>query len=188
MKKEDYFKRKDAVKIVEKNKPKSYKEGINLNKKLRSNEIEKNYTINYKNVYGNDIINKDPLLSKIINIINIHSSEQLKSLERFFLDNEENKKDIKVLSHNSKYMLYQQVISIAIIFNNFDFFLPTYLDFRGRVYTSVDYFSYQAEDLAKSLIEFKEGCIIDNKNIYYVLQYLANLGGKSKLTIKNKIK
>jgi DNA-directed RNA polymerase len=94
----------------------------------------------------------------------------------------------KVLSHNSKFVLYNQVISIAILFKNISFYIPTFLDFRGRIYTEVDYFSYQAEDMAKSLIEFKNGCILDKNNIIYVLQGLANLGGKSKLTIKNKVK
>ena len=42
--------------------------------------------------------------------------------------------------------------------------------------------------MSKSLIEFEEGCILDDSNIKYVLQYLANLGGNSKLTIKNKEK
>jgi len=42
--------------------------------------------------------------------------------------------------------------------------------------------------MSKSLIEFEEGCILEDSNIIYVLQYLANLGGKSKLTIKNKEK
>ena len=93
-----------------------------------------------------------------------------------------------ILSHNSKYMLYIQVLSIAILFKNFSFYITTFFDFRGRIYTESDFFSYQSEDMSKSLIEFEEGCILDNSNIFYVLQYLANLGGKSKLTIKNKEK
>ena len=91
----------------------------------------------------------------------------------------------KVFSHNSKYNLYKQVISIAILFKNFCFYIPTFFDFRGRIYTEIDYFSYQAEDMAKSLIMFNNGCKLNHENIKYVLQYLANLGGKSKLTLKN---
>ena len=94
----------------------------------------------------------------------------------------------KVLSHNSKFMLYTQVISIAILYKNLSFYQTTFYDFRGRIYTNSDYFSYQSEDMSKSLIEFEEGCILDDSNIKYVLQYLANLGGNSKLTIQNKEK
>ena len=94
----------------------------------------------------------------------------------------------KVLSHNSKYTVYNQVLSIAILFRNFTFYQTTFYDFRGRIYTESDYFSYQAEDMSKSLIEFEEGCKLNDSNVIYVLQYLANLGGKSKLSIKNKEK
>lgn len=85
-------------------------------------------------------------------------------------------------------MLYNQVLQVAILLKNFSFYQTTFYDFRGRIYTDSDYFSYQSEDMSKSLIEFEEGCILDDSNIKYVLQYLANLGGNSKLTIKNKEK
>lgn len=121
--------------------------------------------------------NKDSILYNGLNKLHIESKE-----------NKTYNKDYskKVLSHNSKYMLYNQVLSVAILLKNFSFYQTTFYDFRGRIYTDSDYFSYQSEDMSKSLIEFEEGCILDDSNIKYVLQYLANLGGNSKLTIKNK--
>nr|QWO71438.1 RNA polymerase [Termitomyces sp. T123] len=101
------------------------------------------------------------------------------------LDREEKK---MVSSHNSKYILYQNILSLAIIFENVNFYIPTYYDFRGRIYSSVDYLTYQGEDIARSLIEFSNGCKLDNENIIYVLQHLANTSGKSKLTVSNKNK
>jgi hypothetical protein len=94
----------------------------------------------------------------------------------------------KIMAHNSKVHLYQQILAVAIIFQNNKFYIPTFLDFRGRIYTSVEYLSYQASDLSRSLILFFNGCKIENNNIRYVLQYLANLSGKSKLTLENKEK
>nr|QWO71442.1 RNA polymerase [Termitomyces titanicus] len=99
---------------------------------------------------------------------------------------ESNKNRIK--SHNSKYLLYRYVISLAIAYESIYFYIPTFLDFRGRVYSIVDYLTYQGEDMARSLITFYEGCEINKDNIIYALQHLANTAGKSKLTIKNKNK
>jgi len=98
--------------------------------------------------------------------------------------NDSNKNKIK--SHNSKYILYRYVISLAIAYETVYFYIPTFLDFRGRVYSIVDYLSYQGEDMARSLIVFNQGCEINKDNIIYPLQHLANTAGKSKLTIRNK--
>ncbi len=93
-----------------------------------------------------------------------------------------------VSSHNSKFNLYSYVLSLAIIYREVYYYLPTYMDFRGRIYTFVDYLNYQGGDLSRSLIEFAKGCKIDKDNIVYVLQHLANTAGKSRLTVKNKNK
>jgi len=61
-------------------------------------------------------------------------------------------------------MLYKQVLSIAILYTNFSFYQTTFYDFRGRINTDSYYFSYQSEDMSKSLIEFEEGCSLEDKN------------------------
>ena len=94
----------------------------------------------------------------------------------------------EIISHNSKYELYRFIISLAIIYDSVTFYLPTFMDFRGRIYSIVSYLNYQGEDFAKSILEFGRGCFIDNTNVVYVLQFLANTAGKSKLSIKNKEK
>lgn len=93
-----------------------------------------------------------------------------------------------ILSHNSKYYLNKNILEIAIIFENTSFYLPSFMDFRGRIYSYPSYLEYQGVDIARCLIEFAEGCEINDNNIDVVYQYLANTAGKSKLTIKNKIK
>jgi hypothetical protein len=64
IKKDLFYKRRDIVNTVVSNKPKSYKEGISLERKLINKENENNYTINYKNIYDNklDIIRRNRLL------------------------------------------------------------------------------------------------------------------------------
>lgn len=74
------------------------------------------------------------------------------------------------------------------MYENTTFYLPTFMDFRGRIYPLVNYLSYQGSDIARSLIEFSEGCILNDNDFKVALHYLANTAGKSKLTINNKIK
>jgi DNA-directed RNA polymerase len=101
----------------------------------------------------------------------------------------ENKKQVNlILANNSKYFLHKNILEIAIIFENITFYLPTFMDFRGRIYPYPHYLYYQGSDIARCLIEFAEGCDIDSTNINIVYQYLANTAGKNKLTIENKIK
>ena len=95
-------------------------------------------------------------------------------------------------------------------------YFPTSLDFRGRIYPTPTYLSYQSNDLARSLflfkdisenneaynnlvnIIYKEGNLykgynnetIDKnliENIDYVKLYMANVYGKSKLSRKGRI-
>jgi DNA-directed RNA polymerase len=103
---------------------------------------------------------------------------------------EEFNKEVKlnIISQISKCNLYKRILSLAIVYENVDFYIPTFMDFRGRIYSGVDYLNYQGEDVARSLIEFSKGCDINEKNIIYVLQQLANTAGKSKLNIENKNK
>src|SRR5882672_2943346 len=97
--------------------------------------------------------------------------------------------DVKkeILSHNSLYYLYRNILGLAVIFEDITFYLPTFMDFRGRIYSYVHYLNYQGTDIARSLFEFVEGCILNKNNINVVYHYFANTAGKKKLTIKNKI-
>jgi DNA-directed RNA polymerase len=61
------------------------------------------------------------------------------------------------------------------------------MDLRGRIYSYVHYLNYQGTDIARSLFEFVEGCILNNNNINVVYHYFANTAGKKRLTINNKI-
>ena len=46
------------------------------------------------------------------------------------------------------------------------FYLPVYYDFRGRVYCRSQYLNYQKNEIIRSLIMFKNSCIINDINEY----------------------
>jgi DNA-directed RNA polymerase len=62
----------------------------------------------------------------------------------------------EVLSHNSKHWAYLNTINIALLMRDQTIYFPSFLDFRGRIYPTPNYLSYQSSDLARSLLLFKE--------------------------------
>lgn len=109
-----------------------------------------------------------------------------KKLDKLEQDYEKSFKEIQ--SHNSKYYLYKNILMLGVIYENVTFYLPTFMDFRGRIYTNPDYLQYQGVDLARSLIEFENGCNITKSNEYVVHLGLANCAGKSRETFNEKCK
>jgi len=160
-------------------------------------------------VLNNDWNNKEE--SKLFKGINkLHPrTDELQKL------NAKDKKE--VMSHNSKYWNYSNILNIALLMRDQTFYFPTFLDFRGRIYPTPNYLSYQSSDLARSLLNFKnkntelssnpsykiilnsilkdevysteikEGAKL-NQDIDYVKLYLANVYGKSKLSREKKIR
>ena len=61
----------------------------------------------------------------------------------------------EILSHNSKHWTYANIINIALLMKDHTIYFPTFLDFRGRIYPTPNYLSYQSNDLARSLLLFK---------------------------------
>ena len=106
-------------------------------------------------------------------------------MSRLQILNKQKKKE--VIMNNSKYHLNKMILTLAIVYSDIGFYLPTYYDFRGRIYSVVDYLDYQGVDTARALIEFSNGCELSKENIEYPLIQLANSVGKDKLTIKNRI-
>ena len=82
--------------------------------------------------------------------------------------------------------MYRNVLNIAELFRGSAFYLPVFMDFRGRIYSLVNYLTYQGGDIARSLILFNSTSSrkCDNKHI---LIYLSNVYG-NKYTMKNRIK
>jgi DNA-directed RNA polymerase len=55
------------------------------------------------------------------------------------------------------------------------------------VYTNTSYFSFQSGDLARSLISFKDGIILNNEGVDALKVYTANCFGLSKSSYNQRI-
>jgi DNA-directed RNA polymerase len=49
------------------------------------------------------------------------------------------------------------------MYSRIDFYIPCFLDFRGRIYSYVPYLNYQGGDLARGLMLFSNKGIINKK-------------------------
>jgi DNA-directed RNA polymerase len=91
--------------------------------------------------------------------------------------------------HNSIYWQYFNILQIADLYLNYTFYLPTFADFRGRIYCFSPYLSYQGNDLARALLLFDEGNNhLTVEGLTYIKIYFSNLAGQDKESWNDKIK
>ena len=101
----------------------------------------------------------------------------------------DSKKDINIKkAHNSLYHLYNNILNIAVLYRNAEFYFPVFADFRGRIYPITNFLSYQGNDLARSLLLFSDGEKINKEGNKYLDVYLANLAGYDKLSWDTRLK
>ena len=82
-------------------------------------------------------------------------------------------------------------LEIAKTFYNIPFYLNTYADWRGRIYTNSYYLSYQGSSLSLALLQFDVGEYISNSGLYFFKVYGANLHDENKISrasYKDRIK
>ena len=66
------------------------------------------------------------------------------------------------------------------------FYLPVFMDFRGRIYPLVNYLTYQGGDVARSLLNFHPTKHCGGNN-NHILIYLCNVFGMKDLSMKDRI-
>ena len=90
-------------------------------------------------------------------------------------------KDIKTANESNSSKRYQtcRILHLAKIYSKWDeMYFPYRCDYRGRVYAIPYYLHPQASDLAKSLLDFKNGQqVVDEEDLEAVLVHGANLWG-----------
>lgn len=89
--------------------------------------------------------------------------------------------------HNSKYYHYKTTFDLASMYSDTSFYLPVFLDYRGRIYPETTYLSYQGTDLIRGLIKFSDSYPIMEDTLYYLKIYLANVFGLSSKTFQERL-
>jgi DNA-directed RNA polymerase len=89
------------------------------------------------------------------------------------------KKYQEIQAHNGLYWTYYNTLNLANLFRNNGIWIPTFMDFRGRIYPYVSYLNYQGNDLARSLLHFAATEVVNLKGYEYIEYYLAALFGYS---------
>lgn len=97
-------------------------------------------------------------------------------------------KNVKLAS-NSKYHLYSNIINLACLYKDVEFYLPVFADFRGRIYPLSNYLNYQGGDLVRSLLLFGDDHneVLNDVGIECLNVYLANLAGYDKLSWNERL-
>lgn len=82
--------------------------------------------------------------------------------------------------------MYRNILNIGLLFRGEIFYLPVFMDFRGRIYPIVNYLTYQGGDVARSLLSFHHTTFrsTDNKHL---LIYLCNVFGLKNKTMEGRI-
>jgi DNA-directed RNA polymerase len=98
-----------------------------------------------------------------------------------------------VLKHNSLFYGDNTVLKTAILFSdwtnklNNSIYFPLFVEWRGRLFTNTGYFSYQQGELARSLLLFKDGSVLNDKGFETLKVYTANCYGLDKDSIINRL-
>ena len=96
--------------------------------------------------------------------------------------------------HNRNYLNIQKkvilskLIGLASKFQGHDFYYPIRSDFRGRLYTSPQYLTFQSEDISRSLVVFADSKPINNdEEAKWLYIHNANVWGHDKLTLEDRL-
>ena len=121
--------------------------------------------------------NKDSIIFKGFNVFNPILETDTKEIQ------------MKKMASNSKYQLYLNIINIASLYRDQEFYFPVFVDFRGRVYPLSHYLNYQGGDLARSLLLFANsyGEVMNDIGQECLNIYLANLAGYDKLSWNDRL-
>jgi DNA-directed RNA polymerase len=89
----------------------------------------------------------------------------------------------EITSHNSKHLYDSSIISVARLMSKVEgFYVTVFIDWRGRFYSSNSCLNIQGGELARSLLLFRDGEVLNEKGLKSLKIYTANAFGKSKLS------
>lgn len=147
------------------------------------------FKINYKVLYYilKSIINKIDL-GKDLYFTKHKDSHRLSEFASNETDKKKNiEKITEIVSYNSIYLLNLSTLTAAILFRKTEFYQPTFIDWRGRIYTTNTILSFQGNELTRSLLMFSKGDILTEAGVLNLKHYITACFGKGKLSKNSQL-
>jgi DNA-directed RNA polymerase len=91
------------------------------------------------------------------------------------------------LKHNSQYYSDSSILQVALLLYNFVLYFPLFVEWRGRLFTESGFLSYQKSELARSLLLFNTGSLLNSEGLNSLKTYTANCYGKDKLSYNKRL-
>lgn len=88
-----------------------------------------------------------------------------------YIKGNSNLESSNILKNDQSKASIQKILSLATDYQDTNFYLPWYLDFRGRMYPAATHISPQSDDVGKSLLLFSESTRIDDDAICDLAKY-----------------
>ena len=142
--------------------------GFLINEKIKDKVFHKSPNTNHK------MENKKNIY-RAINYLNSIQFEINNDLLNFLLNEGNILLDIKKDKDNTELLQNIITIKIAETYKNLPFYLNTFADWRGRIYTNCFFITYQGSDLSAGLLLLHEGEKLTTDGIDYLYIYGANL-------------
>ena len=167
----------------------------------RLNNLQIINTVNYlsstKFIINNNVLfyifkllnNND---KRIYNLIKTNLHPKTNEIHILTMSNKNNELN-NILKHNSQFYNDNTVLQTALLFskwiqnNGNCIYFPHFIEWRGRIFTDSGYFSYQKSELAKSLLLFNDGFILNDHGLESLKVYTANCFGLDKLSYNSRI-
>ena len=135
-----------------------------------------------------DIITKKEYYTKDNKRLILFKPHEEASLLSSYINEKNYVKVNEIVSYNSKHLYDTSVLNIARLMLSVDeFFLTVFADWRGRMYTSRSTLNMQGGELARGLIIFSKGEILNDNGLRALKVYTANAFGLDKKSKKDRI-
>lgn len=150
-------------------------------------------------IYTSNILDPDTIGNKVPTLIgglptsNIFRVEDILPYsysKETYGEYKEKKIELEILlqAQQSKRLQLLLTLDMAKSMRKFDKFYYVYqVDYRGRVYSHINFLSPQAPAYVKSMLEFSRGEILTDEGLYWLKVHIANSYGLDKKTFEDRV-
>jgi DNA-directed RNA polymerase len=151
-----------------------------------------------RHIFDNNLIDpkspdKAPYLFGNLPVRDVYSADDFIRKDMYPTWHEYNKEreqiNIRATATNSKRLELLLTLSVAEKMQKYEgIYYPYILDYRGRVYSDVNFLTPQGQHYTKAMLEFGDGEVLDKNGIFWLKVHLANTYGLDKKPYEERVK